>query len=426
MGGPVRALPYARRPGAALGPVFVPGSKSVAARVLLLAALAPGLSECRGLPDGEDTRHLVQALHQLGFPVHQGPEGCRILGGARPRAARTLELGASGLALRLLLPWLALEAREPVTLTGAARLFERPLGPLLRILEGWGARWETRPGWGRLHPVPAAPDRLEAELDASLSSQFLSGLALAAAARPGGGRLRWTPPAASASYLDLSALWMARFGCESVRAEDGWEIPGGRLRPGLQQVPGDWSGAAAFLCGAAVLGSPLRIGPLDAADPQGDRRLLEILGAAGSTWTWEGETLCFAGALRRGLDADLSDCPDLGPVLMATAALAPGPSRLSGLGTLRLKECDRLEAGIELVAWLGGEAEEPNPGCLAIRPGSGPGPRPPFDPRQDHRMAFAAAVGGLRRGGGLQDPDCVAKTFPGFWTAWDAMLAGRA
>jgi len=129
--------------------------------------------------------------------------------------------------------------------------------------------------------------------------------------------------------------------------------------------------------------------------------------------------------LTRGIQADLTLCPDLAPVLAATAALAPGDSVLSGLATLPLKECDRLDASGELVRWLGGQAQIIESNALAIRPGSAPGSRSPFSPRNDHRMAFAAAVGALQRGGHLLDPGCVAKTFPTFWEVWDAMLDGQ-
>jgi 3-phosphoshikimate 1-carboxyvinyltransferase len=109
-------------------------------------------------------------------------------------------------------------------------------------------------------------------------------------------------------------------------------------------------------------------------------------------------------------------------VLAALAALAPGPSELRGLHTLPLKECDRLDASAELVRWLGGHAEILGNHTLRISPGTPTPGRAPFDPRNDHRMAFAAAVGGLRRGGDLLNPGCVAKTFPRFWEVWRGML----
>lgn len=409
-------------PGEALGAVAIPGSKSVTNRALLLAALAPGQSRLRGGLEAEDTRWMRRALAGLGLPVHEAAGTWTIRGGGGPAAVDPLWLGASGTTLRFLLPWLALRAHAPVRLTGEPRLFERPLGPLLDPLLALGARWHPDAEGAWLHPIPAPPERLDLAVDARLSSQFLTGLALVTAALPGGGTLRWGE-VASPSYLALTSRWLQRFGCEDHLAANHWVIPGGHLAPRDLDLPGDWSGAAAFLAAAAATGRSIRVAPLDPADAQGDRALVPLLEAAGCQATWAaGPSLTLAGPLRRGLEADLSDCPDLGPVLAALAALAPGPSVLRGLQTLPHKECDRLAASAELVHWLGGKAEIEGDHTLRIQPGPHPGTRPPFDPRNDHRMAFAAAVGGLRCGGDLRDAHCVTKTFPTFWTAWRRML----
>jgi len=408
--------------GAALHPVRVPGSKSVTNRALLLAALAPGTSRFRGGLEAEDTRWMRRALADLGLGFREADGTWIIDGGRRPVASGPLWLGASGTTLRFLLPWLALKAEGPVRLEGDPRLFERPLGPLLAPLEALGAAWEPDAGGAWLRPAPAPPATLDLTVDARLSSQFLTGLALTAAALSGGGTLRWTA-VASPSYLTLTTQWLRRFGCEA-RLEPGlWSIPGGALGPRDLDLPGDWSGAAAFLAAAAVTGRSLRLEPLDPVDAQGDRAMVAILEAAGCGARWVGpQSLELTGPLRRGMDADLTDCPDLGPVLAALAALAPGPSELRGLHTLPLKECDRLDASAELVRWLGGGAEVIGDHTLRVVPGPRPGPRPPFDPRNDHRMAFAAAVGGLLCSGELRDPHCVAKTFPDFWDVWRGML----
>lgn len=408
--------------GAALHPVRVPGSKSVTNRALLLAAVAPGRSRFRGGLEAEDTRWMRRALAGLGLEVQEEEGIWTIAGGGRPRAAAPLWLGASGTTLRFLLPWLALKAEGPVRLEGDPRLFERPLGPLLAPLEALGAAWEPDAKGAWLRPAARAPERLDLVVDARLSSQFLTGLALTAAALPGGGTLRWAE-VASPSYLALTTQWLRRFGCEARLEPGRWSIPGSALAPRDLDLPGDWSGAAAFLAAAAVTGRSLRLAPLDPEDAQGDRTMVAILEAAGCRARWTGpQELELAGPLQRGLDWDLTDCPDLGPVLAALAALAPGPSELRGLHTLPLKECDRLDASAELVRWLGGSAEVIGGHTLRIQPGPRPGPRPPFNPRNDHRMAFAAAVGGLRCGGEVLDPHCVAKTFPEFWDVWRGML----
>jgi 3-phosphoshikimate 1-carboxyvinyltransferase len=400
----------------------MPGSKSVTNRALLLAALAPGTTTLRGGLEAEDTRWMRLALRGLGFSLEERDGTWRLQGGAKPHAAGPLWLGASGTTLRFLLPWLALSADGPVRLEGDPRLFERPLGPLLDPLQALGATWSPDATGAWLHPTPVPPLRLELVVDARLSSQFLSGLALAAAALPQASLLTWTE-VASPSYLSLTTQWLQRFGCAAELEPESWHIPGGALSPRELDLPGDWSGAAAFLAAAAATGRTLRVGPLDPDDAQGDRNLMTILASAGATATWvESQVLELSGPLLRGLDADLTDCPDLGPVLAALAALAPGPSELRGLHTLPLKECDRLDASAELVRWLGGQAKVIGDHTLRIVPGTPSGPRAAFNPRNDHRMAFAAAVGALRWGGEVEDPQCVAKTFPDFWSVWRGML----
>jgi 3-phosphoshikimate 1-carboxyvinyltransferase len=410
--------------GAALGGVELPGSKSVTNRAFLMAGMARGSSRIRGALEAEDPRWMRQALATLGIPLQQDADTWTVRGGSRPTPSGPIWLGASGTTLRFLLPWLALQATGPVELRGEPRLFERPLGPLLAALEPLGAAWIPVDRGGRLEPADP-PKAIDLQVDGSLSSQFVSGLAMAAAALPGGGRLRWSTPVASASYLDLTARWLRAFGCDSELGTDRWIIPGGRLGAADVDLPADWSGAAAFLAAAAVTGRALEVASLDRHDAQRDRDLVTILEAAGCRSGWAGRRLTLAGPLLRGIEASLEDCPDLGPVLAATAALAPQPSVLTGLQTLPLKECDRLEASAELVQWLGGQARIEGDHTLWIHPGAPPPPsRAPFDPRRDHRMAFAAAVGALRCGGSLRDPECVAKTFPDFWHVWERMLAG--
>ncbi len=406
-----------------LRPVVIPGSKSISNRALLLASMADGASCLRDGLEAEDTNRMQECLARLGVRIRKAQARCEVEGGCPIGPVESLDVGASGTTLRFLLPWLALAASDPIRFQGDRRLFERPLGGLVDALRSLGASWEALPAGGILNPAEQKPRRLDLEVDPSASSQFLTGLAMAAAALPEGGKLRWKGLPPSTSYLELTVHWMRLFGCESRLEPNGWDIPGGALRPRDLRIPGDWSGAAAFLCAAAVTGGSVIAAPLDPDDPQGDRAVTTILENAGCRITWVGpDRLQIQGPLIRGLEADLELCPDLGPVLAATAALAPAPSVLTGLQTLPLKECDRLEASAELVRWLGGEAEIIGNHTLKIRPGAPLGDRPPFDPRNDHRMAFAAAVGALRHGGELLNPGCVAKTLPTFWEDWAAML----
>ena len=421
----LHTLPRDAAPGRPLASVAIPGSKSATNRALFLAALAPGRSHLTGALEAEDTRWMRQALVACGLSVEDRDGRLEVMGGLAPSPSSPLWLGASGTTLRFLLPWLALRATGSVTLEGEPRLFERPLEPLLAPLRTLGARFDLQPGRLELQPAPTPVDPVALDVDAALSSQFLSGLAMTLAGLPAGGRLRWTTTS-SLPYLALTDGWLARFGVAAERTDRTWSLLGGRLRAAEVRIPADWSGAAAFFAAAAVTGRPITLGPWDPADAQGDQAILSILEAAGARVAERKEGAeawaTLAGPLYRGLHADLEGCPDLGPVLAAVAALAPGPSTLTGLHTLPLKECDRLDASAELVRWLGGTARVEGDHTLHVQPGTPPADRPPFDPRNDHRMAFAAAVGGLRWGGAVKDPHCVAKTFPTFWEAWEACL----
>ncbi len=422
----LQPLPKSAASGSPLASVPIPGSKSATNRALLLAALAPGESHLTGGLEAEDTRWMRQALRDCGLPLEAEGATWRVGGGGVPTPTTPLWLGASGTTLRFLLPWLALRAPHPVRLEGDPRLFERPLDPLLAPLRDLGARFDAAPGRLDVVPAPTPGQSIDLQVDAALSSQFLSGLAMTLAGLPAGGRLRWESTS-SATYLDLTRGWLTRFGVESRLTGSAWELPGGQLRPASVRIPGDWSGAAAFYAAAALTGRPITLGPWDPLDAQGDRAILGLLETAGARVAERMEPegaswITLAGPLHRGLQGDLESCPDLGPVLAAVAALAPGPSTLTGLHTLPLKECDRLDASAELVRWLGGRARIVGDHTLHIEPGEPTPSRPPFNPRNDHRMAFAAAVGGLRWGGEVLDPHCVAKTFPTFWEAWEACL----
>jgi 3-phosphoshikimate 1-carboxyvinyltransferase len=389
----------------------------------------------------EDIAAMLVSLRTLGVSAGYGGDG-RLWIGPPPRLspAGPLDVGAAGTALRFLLPLAALHCRAPVRFVGAPRLFARPLAPLLEALAACGAAWEADAQGGLLAPPSRRPAAVDLRIDATQSSQFISGMAMAAAGLPRGGELHWQGPMASRGYLALTLKVMEKF--HPKLRSDGFmlsmlgperrgqtlAVQGGALRPAEIEIPGDWSAAAPFLCAAAVLGRRVEVAPLHPDDGQPDAAVLEILGRSGSAWEFRKGACVFDGRLEKGIDADLADCPDLAPVLAAAAAAAPGPSELRGLATLPHKESDRLEGMARLIAWMGGSAEvHPGP-VLRVRPADRAEPmaaRAPFDPCGDHRMAFAAAIGSLLNGGRVLDPACAAKSFPGFWSAWGEFLAAR-
>ena len=401
--------------------VRLPPSKSIGNRALLLASLAEGESVFRGFhsqPQPDDVRLMFEALRALnvGNSIQNGD--LRIHGGDLHSPSGPISVGEAGTVLRFLLPLAALRCHGQVRFSGAKRLFERPLKPLLDALNAIGAGWRQCENGGLLIPPKVKPGAIDLEIDGTLSSQFISGMALAMAALPNGGILKWTKPPVSLGYVSLTETWLKRFHCQARHSESGFEVPGGSLKPIEVSIPGDWSAAAVFFCASAVMGRSIDVFPLDPGDRQPDAAILPILGKAGASWDFEGDTCHFRGCLNASIQADLIGCPDLAPVLAATAALAPGVSELKGLNTLPHKESDRLQGIVRLVNWLGGKVEKTD-FDISIHPGSSPcHSDEPFDTKGDHRMAFAAALGGLRGGGKVLNTGCVSKSFPGFWEAW--------
>ena len=409
-----------------LGTVAVPPSKSVANRLLPLAALSRGVSVAQdfrseSLPD--DISLMLGALRALGVGISTQDCDLLIAGGGHFEPQGPIQVGEAGTVLRFLLPLVALHCNGTVVFYGSGRLFDRPLEPLLRPLQELGAEWRPQANGGVLVPSGAKPHSVDIEVDGAISSQFISGMALAVAGLPGGGTLKWQNPPVSQSYLYLTEQTLRLFKCNARLNQKSFEIPGASLEPVSLQIPGDWSAAAVFFCAAAILGRQVEVWPLDIDDGQGDAAILAILGKTGSVWQFEGKRCLFSGRLDSGICADLINCPDLAPLLAAVAVFAPGPSELRGLNALPHKESDRLQGISRLIGWLGGKTE-PLGFSIRIIPrdsAGAPAPNGPFDPEGDHRMAFAAGLGALCGREAVIGPSCVSKSFPNFWDEWEAM-----
>jgi 3-phosphoshikimate 1-carboxyvinyltransferase len=406
--------------------VEVPSSKSILNRILTLASLAKGKSTIHKFYSrrhAEDVYIMRDAMSALNINLTSQNDDLQITGANPHKPSLPIQVGSAGTVLRFLLPLAALHCTNPTEFSGSKRLFERPLKPLLDALNSLGAVWQPKPNGGLLIPPKIVPKIIDLEIDPSLSSQFISGMAMAISGLTNGGTLRWTKPSVSQNYLLLTNLCMRRFKRETRLNKNFLEIPSGSLEPISLHISGDWSAAAVFFCAAAILEREIEIFPLDHQDGQPDAAILSILESVGSNWRFDGDRCHFQGRLNSGIKADLINCPDLAPVLAATAALSPGISELSGLNTLPHKESNRLRGATELVKWLGGKAEELPDFTLRIHPKNSAKPPvsdEPFDPMDDHRMVFAAALGTLRNGGAISNPNCVSKSFPNFWEAWDS------
>ncbi|MEF8889317.1 MAG: 3-phosphoshikimate 1-carboxyvinyltransferase, partial [Desulfohalobiaceae bacterium] len=353
-----------------------------------------------------------------------------------------LDVGESGTTCRLLAAVAALSGRV-CRISGRGRMHQRPMGSLTRALETLGAQvtWEGEPSCPPLVIDARGIAAGSVGVDLEQSSQFLSGLLLAGPALSAplsigitGNRVVSWP------YVALTLQVMRDFGA-SFRVEafrDGawqeaaWEhltrAEPGRVRftvypgayaPWEYSVEGDWSNASYLLAAGALQKRGIRVAGLNPDSTQGDRRILDILGAMGA------EVEILHGEIRvtpkglRGADLDMGACPDLVPTVAVLATLASGETRIRNAAHLRIKESDRLGDLAGEIAKTGAEVEL-YPDGASIRPSSKPAGGPVhFDTHGDHRLAMAFALyGPAGVEYSLSDSECVAKSFPAFWETW--------
>lgn len=401
-------------------------SKSVTHRALIAAALAEGRSRVIRPLDADDTRRTAEGLSALGCAVEPGADAWTVHGGGgRIAGGGRLWLGESGTSCRLLAAVAAIGER-PSVLDGAPRLQERPIVELTEALEQLGAR--VAPAKGDRLPLDTggAPLRGGAvRVRAERSSQFASALMLIGPTLSGGLDLQLVPPAVSLPYVDVTASVLAAFGATVERLEPlRWRIEEGGLSGGDYVVEGDHSSASYFLAAAAVLGGQVSVGHLSPRSAQADARFGEILEQLGCR-VERGED--FVSVTGTGsipaFDLEVGDCPDLVPTLAVLALFAEGPSAMRDVAHLTLKESDRLEVLADNLNRLGRKAEA---GTDALVVGAGGDLRgATIRTASDHRMAMAFAVAGLRLDGiVIDDPDCVSKSNPDFWTDFERLRTG--
>jgi 3-phosphoshikimate 1-carboxyvinyltransferase len=407
--------------------ITVPGSKSLTNRALVCAALAEGTSLVEGALVADDTEAMAEALRQLGTGIALGPSPDRLTvtgtGGALRPGPLELDVRLSGTTSRFLLPVVALGTGR-YRLDGRPPLRARPMGPVLAGIETLGATVEAHGAAGHLPVTVVAPGGLtggRVDVAGDTSSQYLSGLLLAAPYARDGVRLRVTTRLVGRPFVDLTLAVMAAFG---VRVDvDGPEfpVPAGRYRGTEYRVEPDASAASYVLAAAAVCGGQVTVEGLGPDSRQGDARFADLLGAMGADVSRSagGTTVVGRGALRGLGDVDLSAMPDMAQTLAVVGVFADAPTRVRGIGFIRGHETDRIAAVVRELRRCGIEARE-EPDGFVVHPGT---PQPArVATYDDHRMAMSFALLGLRAPGiEIEDPDCVAKTFPGYWDVLDRL-----
>lgn len=392
----------------------LPGSKSEANRLLVAAALSGSTLTLRGATPGGDVRALVHGLQVLGYVVGFADERTGTIEVApRPAAAPSrgeVDCGNAGTALRFLVSVAAITPGA-WTLTGDAAMQRRPIGPLVEAWRRLGVDVRDHEGFPPVHVRCAAvPDGGAVALDASLSSQFVSSLLLVGARLRDGLAITFPGELASAEYASLTCRTLARFGVAASLHPSGAAVhPGFGVPEPELRVAADWSSAGVWACLDHLTTSRIHGRNLERDSGQADERLVAVLQALPN---------------HGDVTIDVGGFPDQFCNLAVVAAYRRGETRFVGGRNLRIKECDRIAVMARELHRLGVDVRE-LPDGLVVR-GGRPLREATIDPEDDHRVAMAFALAGmLSPGMRIADADCVAKSYPGFWSDLDAVVRRR-
>ncbi len=404
--------------------VTLPGSKSYTQRALVIAALAEGKSVLHHALISKDTEYLIKALRLMGAVIEIEPETLTVEGTAGRIAAPQTDiyLGNNGTAIRLLMGVAALGKGE-FRLTGDERLCERPVGSLLDALSSLGVHAASENGRG-CPPVVIRTEGLQggrAVLTDIASSQFVSSLLISCPLAGADSKIDVVGPVPSRPYVDMTVEAMHCFGV------DVEEVSPGRFRVRGKQhyqarsytVEGDVSSASYFCLAAAVCRGKVSIHNINPGTLQGDIGFLSVLERLGVQVARKDNMIeVTGGPLQRGdYEFDFGPMPDVVPTVAVLAALRPGRTVIRNVSHLRMKESNRLEALVNELRRVGTHAEEIEDGMVIV------GGKPhgaAIETYNDHRIAMSFAVLGLAVPDiTISNPDCVGKSFPGFWDILD-------
>jgi len=382
--------------------IRIPSSKSISNRMLIIRSLAGSEAPLQNLSDSDDTLVLAQALDNM---------------------KDTIDIGHAGTSMRFLTAFLCTQAGE-FTLTGSMRMKQRPIGPLVDALKQLGARisYLEKEGYPPLRIKGGRLKGGDIEIDAGISSQFISALMMIGPLLEGGLVLRLRGKVVSASYLEMTLSLMNSCGVDASFTGQQIRIPEGSYNPGTFSVESDWSGSSYWFQLAALLpGSEIELPHLYRNSIQGDAALVRIFDPLGvrSAFSEDGLILHSQDTkLPERFEYDFTLCPDLVQTLAVSLCALGIPFRLTGTVTLRVKETDRLAAlqselkrvGFKLRADPHGEwLEWDGTRCEPDRD-------PLIRTYHDHRMAMAFAPLAIRLGKiSIEDPEVVSKSYPGYW-----------
>lgn len=405
--------------GPVVGTIRPPGSKSLTNRALIVAALARGESLLGGVLESVDTTVMIDSLRRLGIDASHDPskhsmrlQGC---GGRVPVNAAELWCENSGTSIRFLTA-LCAAGTGTFRLDGNARMRERPIGPLIEALQRHGVE-AVCDLENNCPPVTLKTTGLasgEIRVGGNLSSQYLTGLLLAAPAAKGDLTIAVDGELVSRPYIDMTLSLMRDFGAVVGEPQPNRFVVRASGYDGRHyDVEPDASAASYFFGVAAVTGGSVTVAGLGRGSLQGDVKFVDALVRMGCEATWEENSITVKGKPLHGIDVDMNDISDTAQTLACIAPFASGPTRIRNVGHMRLKETDRVAAVVTELRRLGLNVEEDDDG-MTIHPG-------PLRPAtihtyDDHRMAMSFSLIGLRQSGvRIADPGCTAKTYPHYF-----------
>ena len=407
--------------------VSVPGSKSIANRALVCAALAPGTSELTNIPDGDDTTAMVRGLAALGMATDFERDRVRVTGVGDPStiSGAGVHAGLAGTTSRFLTALAALGS-SPVMIDGDPALRRRPFGPLHDALVQLGVHVTAGDGWGQLPvTVQGPPITGRVSIRGDVSSQYITALMLIGPALPGGLRLELTSELVSRPYVEMTAAVMASFGVSDVDlGETDVGVAAGQYAPTQLAIEPDASSASYPLAIAGVRGGRVEVTGLGPRSLQGDARFADLMGAMGCSVERGDDATAVSrsdAAPLRGIDVDMSDISDLVPTVAAVALFADTPTCIKGVGFIRGKESDRLGDLAHELRALGGSIDVTEDG-LVVHPSHDRLHGARVATHHDHRLAMAfGVVSTVVDGIEVADPEVVTKSWPDYWQMLDGL-----
>ena len=411
------------------GEVNLPGSKSLSNRALLLAALAEGTTRITNLLESDDTRHMLNALKQLGIDttLSEDKTECTVIGNGGPLKNDSFEelfLGNAGTAMRPLCAALCL-GKGDYLLTGEPRMKERPIGHLVDALRQAGAKinYLENEGYPPLQIEANALKGGEVSIDGTISSQFLTALLMAAPMAQNDMKITILGELVSKPYIDITLHMMKAFGVEVEN--DNYEIfkiKGRQTYKAVDSfmVEGDASSASYFLAAAAIKGGTVKVTGIGKNSVQGDVAFADVLEKMGAKVEWGNDYISVTKGELNAVDMDFNHIPDAAMTIATTALFAKGTTTLRNIYNWRVKETDRLFAMATELRKVGAEVEEGEDYLMITPPETLK--HAAIDTYDDHRMAMCFSLLALDPVSvTINEPECTAKTFPTYFEVLESI-----